>query len=366
LPKVSVIVLNWNGMGYVEECLDSLLDQTYRDFELIVVDNGSTDGSLELIKKWFEGARNVGARHVEDPAKRRAVSLLENGRNLGYAAGNNRGIEKANGDWIALFNNDAVADRLWLERLMEAVESKTRRSEGGDAVKSRVGMAASKILFYDRRDVIDNTGHLIYPDGLNRGRGRLERDAGQYDSLAEALFPSGCAGFYSREMLNEIGLLDEDFFAYGEDADLGLRGRLSGWRCIFVPQAKVYHRYSAGAGAYSKLKAYHVERNRVWVMVKNFPVSVIITSPGYTLLRYCLQAYGALFGKGAAGEYTRSEGRLSLLAVLIRALAAAVAGLGRMMVKRREIRRKARLSGRRMSNLLKEHRISSREVALND
>lgn len=344
MPRVSIIVLNWNGLGYVEECVDSLLGQTWRDFELIVVDNGSTDGSLEVLRKKLPGK----------------ALLIESGRNLGYAAGNNLGIAQSSAEWIALFNNDAVADRFWLQRLMEAVDIDREKKRG------RVGMAASKVLFYDRRDVIDNTGHLIYPDGLNRGRGRLERDRGQYDGYAEALFPSGCAGLYRRDMLDEVGLLDEDFFAYGEDADLGLRGRLLGWKCIFAPQARVYHRYSAGAGAYSKLKAYHVERNRVWVMVKTFPLSMVVASPFYTILRYIYQSFGALSGIGAAGEFTRVEGRWSLLGVLIRALVDAVRGLGKMMGKRTELREKSRLSDNEMARLLEIHRISLKEVALND
>ena len=340
MSKVSVIVLNWNGMPYVEECVEGILSQSFRDFELIVVDNGSTDGSADLLREQLRD---------------RAI-LVENGENLGYAAGNNRGIAVANGEWIALLNNDAVADRYWLQRLMEAVEKYDKND--------RLGMAASKILLYDRRDVIDNTGHLIYPDGLNRGRGRLERDGGQFDKVGEALFPSGCAGLYRRDMLDEIGLLDEDFFAYGEDADLGLRGRLFGWRCLFAPQARVYHRYSAGSGAYSELKAYHVERNRVWVIIKNFPMSMIISSPAYTLLRYTMQAYGALIGKGAAGEFTRAEGRLRLIMVLLGALGDAAKGTGKMLEKRRELMSKARLSKRDMSNLLRKYRISVGEISL--
>jgi len=340
MPAVSVIVLNYNGAGYVRECIDGLLRQSWRDYELIVVDNGSTDGSLEILKDTLP----PGAK------------LIENGVNLGYAGGNNRGIEQSSGEWVALVNNDAVPDRFWLQRLMEAV--------GEDKHAGDIGMAASKILCYDRRDILDNTGHLIYPDGLNRGRGRLERDGGQYDAEREALFPSGCAGLYRREMLEQVGLFDPDFFAYGDDADLGLRGRLMGWRCVFVPRAKVYHRYSAGAGAYSEFKAYHVERNRVWVMVKLFPASWIAVSPVYTLLRYGLQAYGAFSGKGAAGMFARSGGKARLARVLFKALADAAGGLGRNIRKRRLIMARAVLSGREMAELLRSNRISAAEMAL--
>lgn len=340
--KVSVIILNWNGIDYIGECIDSILNQSFRDFELIVADNGSVDGSLEMIKSKYC----------------HSVKIVENEVNLGYAAGNNRAIEKASGDWIALFNNDAKADRFWLQRLIEAVES----AKGGGSV----GMAASKILFYDRRDVIDNTGHLIYPDGLNRGRGRLERDTGSFDDFEEALFPSGCAGLYRREMLTEIGLLDEDFFAYGEDADIGLRGRLYGWRCIYVPEARVYHRYSAGAGAYSPLKAYHVERNRVWVLVKNFPLEMILMSPLYSMSRYFFQAFGALSGIGAAGRFTESVSGYKLLKTLLKALFDSVRGLRKMTAKRRDIIRKAKISPEDMKRLLKKHKMGLIEISLKD
>ncbi len=342
MPVVSVIVLNHNGAGYVKECIEAILAQSFADYELIVVDNGSSDGSLEIIR----GILPAGAK------------LIENGRNLGYAEGNNRGIEGAKGEWVALLNNDAAPDRLWLRKLMDAVGE-----EGGEA---GVGMAASKILCYEERDILDNTGHLIYPDGLNRGRGRLERDNGQYEAEREVLFPSGCAGLYRREMLEQVDGFDADFFAYGDDADLGLRGRLMGWRCIFVPEARVYHRYSAGAGAYSEFKAYHVERNRVWVMVKLFPAGWIARSPLYTLLRYGLQAYGALSGRGAAGKFAGTGGKFRLARILLKALLDAARGLRVNMAKRRRIMAKAALSGKDMAELLRAYRISAAEIALKE
>lgn len=342
MPRVSVIVLNWNGEAYLGECLDSILNQTYSDFELLVVDNASTDGSREWLRE------RAGGR----------IRLIELPGNLGYAGGNNRGIEAAKGEWIALVNNDAVLDRFWLKRIMEAVE----REDSG----SGVGMAASKILVYDRRECIDNTGHLAYPDGLNRGRGRLARDSGQYDEEREALFPSGCAGLYRREMLEETGGFDETFFAYGDDADLGLRGRIMGWRCIFVPRAVVYHRYSASTSAYSPFKAYHVERNRVWVMLKAYPKRMIFLSPVYTATRYLLQGFGALAGRGAAGGYVKERGRFSLFATLIKALAGSLRhGLG-MLAKRRNLWANARISEDDMSQLLRMHRLSACEVSLAD
>ena len=107
-------------------------------------------------------------------------------------------------------------------------------------------------------------------------------------TMEEVFFPSGCAALYRREMLDEVGLFDEDFFAYGDDTDLGLKGRLAGWKCLYVPKAIVYHRYSQSSGAYSALKAFYVERNRVWIAVKYFPLSLLLESPFYTFAALCL------------------------------------------------------------------------------
>ncbi|MBM3790836.1 MAG: glycosyltransferase family 2 protein, partial [Acidobacteria bacterium] len=245
VPLVSIVVPNWNGRDYIEECLQSVQGQTYPRIELIVVDNGSTDGSRELLRQ--EVSAMPGMKLVELPVNR------------GFAGGVNAGIRAASGEFVALLNNDAVAAPEWLARLVAHMRSPS------------VGMAASKILFYDRRTVIDKAGHLFYPDGLNRGRGAGEADAGQYDEAGEILFPDGCAALYRSSTLEEAGLFDEQFFAYGDDADLGLRARWLGWECVYVPGAEVYHRHSSSLGKYSLEKAYLVERNRLWVAVKLLP-----------------------------------------------------------------------------------------------
>ena len=159
----SVIILNWNGRPLLEECLDSVLTQTFRDFETILVDNGSTDGSVEYLQDRY------GDR----------IRIITLDRNLGYGEGNNRGIEAAHGTWMVFLNNDTQVDSRWLEELSAAAN---RHPD--------TAVFACKVLHYDRRDEIDNVGHLLYPDGINRGRGRLEKDRGQYDREEEVFFPS--------------------------------------------------------------------------------------------------------------------------------------------------------------------------------
>ena len=337
---ISVIILNYNGKDYIEECLDSVLDQTYEPLEIIVVDNASNDSSLEILKEKYSSK----------------IKLIESNTNLGFAGGNNLALDYTKGEFIALLNNDAVADRRWIEEFMSAVN----RCDG------RFGMWASKILFYDDREIIDTAGHLIYPDGLNRGRGKGEKDKGQYDKEEEVFFPSGCAAIYRKEMLDIIGFFDPDFFAYGDDTDLGMKARIAGWKCIYVPKSVVYHHSSAASGKYSPLKAYLVERNRLWVLIKYFPLRYILLSPFYTVLRWILQLYGALTGKGAAGRFTEQYSLWKLISVLLRACFDAIRGSLKMIRKRLALNKIKKTSRRDFSLWIKRYRISAKEIALRD
>jgi GT2 family glycosyltransferase len=337
-PLVSVVIVNWNGKHLLEECLGSLSQQRFRDFEVIVVDNGSRDGSVEYLRTAHPG-----------------VLLVSLPTNTGFAAGSNAGIRASSGNYIALLNNDTRTDPSWLTELVAAAES-----------TPTAGMWASKILSYDRPDVIDNVGLLLYRDGLARGKGRLEQDHGQYDQPAEALFPSGCAGLYRRQLLDEVGLLDEDFFAYADDVDLGLRGRLAGWGCLYVPTAVVYHRYSSSSSSYSSFKAFLVERNRIWVLLKYFPAEMILASPFFTLRRLVLQFYGALTGQGASGRFTREQGVFSAGLVLFKAWTSALASAARVLAQRRRTASYRRLGRKEIYCLFRRFGISASEVAFKD
>lgn len=338
-PAASVIVLNWNGRELLAACLEALRRQTLAGLEVIVVDNGSTDGSAAMLRERFGDLAEV-------------IELEEN---TGFAQGNNIGMAAARGRYVLLLNNDAEPEPGWARELVRAADA-----------DERIGMCASKIVNAEDPGLIDNTGHLLYRDGLNRGRGRLERDAGQWDRPGEALFPSGCAALYRTAMLREIGAFDRAFFAYGDDTDLGLRGRLAGWRCAYVPTAVVRHRYSATSGGYSPFKAFHVERNRVWVAAKYFPLRYLLASPWWTLVRFALQGWGALTGRGAAGRFTRERSAGALVAVLLRAYASALAGLPAMWRERRRLAPLRRVSTAEFGRWLREHGISAREIALKD
>jgi GT2 family glycosyltransferase len=338
-PLASAIVLNYNGRGFVEESVQSLLAQDLPGLEVIVVDNGSTDGSADDVERTFAGR----------------VRVLRSPRNLGFGAGNNLGIREARGRHLILLNNDAVAAPSFARELVAAAEA-----------DDTVGMVAARVLEYARRNVLDTVGHLLYPDGLNRGRGRLEEDRGQYDACRTTLFPSGAAALYTRRMLDDIGLFDETFFLYGDDAELGLRGRLARWGCALAPRAIAYHHYSRSAGAYSRLKAFYVERNRVLVLFRLFPVSVIAVSPAYTAARLALQAWGALTGRGAAGRLAASTSKVQLAAIVLRAYASALRALPAILRERWRQRSRRRLRTSEFLRLLDEYRLRAREAALKD
>ncbi len=336
--KASVIIVNYNGRDHLKECLDSLREQTMKDFEVILVDNASTDGSVAFGRNTYP-----------------EVTILENRENLGYGGGNNAGIRQSHGRYVVLLNNDTKVDPQWLEKLMGPAE----RDSG-------VGMCASRIMDYYHPDIIDNTGLLIYRDGVARGRGRLEKDSGQYSREEEVLFPSGCAGLYRRDMLEAIGFFDEDFFLYVDDVDIGFRARLAGWKCIYVPDAVVYHKYSATTEPYSPLKAYLVERNRIWVVMKCFPAGLAITSIFSTLLRYVMQGYGIVTGKGAGSRMVRSGSGAGSIGILVRAYVSAFRKSGIMVRKRKQISTTRKVSTREIASWFRRFGIGVKELALKD
>ena len=337
---VSIVIVNWNGRRFLKDCLESVYSEGFSSLEVIFVDNGSTDGSVEFVRNNFPG-----------------VVLIENSENLGFAGANNQGIRKAAGKYILTLNNDTVLGKGFLSVAAGAAES------GGEDV----GMWAVKILSFDERDVIDSVGGLlIYPDGLGKGRGRLEKDTGQYDRAGEAFIPSACAGLYRRAMLEEVGLFDEDFFAYCEDTDLGLRARLSGWKTVSVPKAVVYHHYSGTGGRYTPFKAYLVERNRIWVALKNFPLRDLFFFPFYTWWRYAVQVYGILAGKGAGGRFVEGFSKAELVRVLIKAHVDAFKALPRVIAKRRDIRKRRAVPGSAVGEWFRSYGISAKELVLKD
>lgn len=335
---VSVVVVNYGRAELLRACLKSLLAQTWPRLEILVVDNGSQDHSLDVV---FSFAN-------------RGVRLLPLTENRGFAAAVNQGVRRARGELVALLNNDAVASPEWIEQLVSGV-----------GASPDVGMCASKILFHGS-DVIDKAGHLIFPDGQNRGRGTGERDRGQYDVTQEVLAADGCAALYRKEVLEQAGGFDERFFAYAEDADLGLRARRLGWRCLYVPEAVVHHHHSSTLGPYSPRKIYWVERNRLWLALKNFPLPLLLLNPLFSGYRLVWNLSAALLRRGAAGNFRSGNSLWVLLRVQVRAYRDALAGAGPMLRARRRIRSTRKIGDLEFYRHLFRFRISAYRLAFQE
>jgi GT2 family glycosyltransferase len=338
-PEISVVVLNWNGREYLRACLESLARQRNADFEVIVVDNASNDGSVEMVRSEF--APRAGLR----------TSLVANQVNRGFCEGNNQGFAAARGRFVAILNNDAEVEPDFLAAMRRAFD-----------VTPDIGMAAAKVLVHEDPRRIDKVGHLIYPDGQNRGRGTGEIDHGQYDRTEECLWPDGCAAMYRKAMLDRIGGFDEDLFIFGDDAELGLRGRIAGWRCLYVPDAVVYHHRGGAVNTGSTGRIFLIERNRVLLAAKLFPWSLLLLNPFYFAVRL---AAGALAAAGGKGEMVRFPGlwnKLRLAWTIVRADLAALRMLPRTLRKRREIRRIARLTPAEIRRLILDSRIPARAL----
>ncbi len=280
-----MVVVTWNRRDLLRSCLQSLTRQKLEQpFEVIVVDNGSDDGSPEMALREFP----------ENPAFR--LRLIRNQVNVGFCAGNNQGFRASDSEFVALLNNDAEAEPDWLAALVRAFEG-----------RPEIGMAASKILVHEDPRRIDKAGHLIYPDGQNRGRGSGELDTGQYDRIEEVLWPDGCAAMYRRAMLDHIGGFDEDFFAYADDAELGLRARIAGWKCLYMPGARVRHHRGATLGLRSERRLVLIERNRVLLAAKLFPWSLLWLNGAYYLTQIGSGTLGGRDPQGGGGPLSGAD-----------------------------------------------------------
>lgn len=336
---ISAVVLNWNGKNVISDCLDSLLAQTYPLREIIVIDNGSGDGSLEMIRQRYSGN----------------IRIIQNSENLGFAEGCNIGIRAARGEFIALINSDAALHAEWMNEMARVMR-----------VSEKIGMCASKIYFWEKKETLENTGQTISRDGFGLTRGRLEKDFGQYDSRHAVLCPSGCAGLYRRSMLEECGLFDQKFFAYADDIDIGLRARLMGYYCRFVPSAVAYHRLSASFGLLSPRKVFLLERNRLWVVIKCFPLRHLFASPYHTLSRYFYNFVGIFKNKGPASQFVKKVSIFHLGWILLHAYGSTLINLPHLLSERNKLFKKSRVNSRRFEFWMKHYGVTSKSIALKE
>ncbi len=256
-PKVFIIILNWNGLGDTLECLESVHNLDYPEFETIVIDNGSAEPCSTVIERDYP-----------------KVTVIVNEENVGFAEGNNIGIRyglNRGADYLWLLNNDTVVAPESLSALVEETEK-----------DSRAGIGGSKICYHSAPEKIWFAGAAIdWLKGISDHTGFGETDRGQYDRVREVERVTGCSMLVRREVIERIGLLDESFFIYAEEVDWCVRARKGGFKCIFVPSSLVYHKVSASAsrvGEWKRVFSYYNTRNFLYLVKKSFafPVREVI------------------------------------------------------------------------------------------
>jgi len=318
---------------HLNECLRSLENQTFRDFEVIVIDNG--------------GNSFPAPEGLSYPCR-----ILEPGTNVGFGAAINLAARASGAPLVATLNDDTAPDPTWMEALVREMSS-----------DARAGMCASRIRFSESGK-LDSAGMLICLDGSSKQRGHGGTPE-TWSQAEDVLLPSACAALYRRQMLEDVGYFDEDFFLYCEDTDLGLRAQWAGWRCRYAPDATVRHHYSGTAGAFSILKARYVERNRMWVALKTFPPALLILAPAVSVWRYFWQAIGVGRGRGAASGFVGSGNSLTTaFSILLRAHVETLRALPLLLRKRRTMRQLRKIGSAEFIKLVFRHRITARELGL--
>lgn len=307
MVKATIIIPNWNGKKFLEVCLPSLSRQTFKKFETIIVDNGSTDDSVSFVKENYPNC-----------------SLIIFPENRGFSSAVNAGIEAAQGKYIALLNNDTEVDKNWLLNLINELDQ-----------NQEVGFCASKMLFYDDHTKLDGVGDIYLRGGMAVKLGRSEKDVGQYDKPMCVFGACAGAAIYRKKLFADIGLFDEDFFAYLEDVDISFRAQLAGFKCLYVPTAIVYHMGSATTGSrVNETTVYLSAKNYINVLIKNLPTRLWLKNVPwiiYTVVKMALRYI--YYGKG-----------FSLLRIYLKGLLAGFKQLPMMKVKRKIIQQKRKVS----------------------
>lgn len=285
--EILAVVLCWNNRDIIKPCIDSLLAQK-EAVEILVIDNGSEDGSYDFLESTYK----------------QRIKLFKNAKNLGFSGGANIGLKLARDrgfKYVALLNSDAVADVDWLTQLAKTLKE-----------RDNAGIATSKILKIDGKE-IDTTGEQLFYWGLSSPRGRGEVDTGQYDTQQRMFGGSGGASLYSMKMIDEVGMFDEDFFAYYEDADLSFRANSMGWEVVYNPKAVVRHEIGASSSKVSGMAFKMSIKNQPMLLIKNVPLRYL---PGVTLRFVFLWLGNLLSGLKSGNSRQALTGFLRLVVLL--------------------------------------------------
>lgn len=331
MPLVTVVVPTLAADDAWKKCLESLERQTFRDFEAIIVDNS---GEARVLPRELPAWANV----------------LAPKRNVGFGEAINLAARRSCASLIVALNDDAVAEPGWLAALVEAANT-----------HPRAGMFASQVRLSETK--LDSAGMLLCADGSSKQRGHLCPPA-SFSQSGPALFPSGSAAMYRRALFDTLGGFEGSYFLYCEDTDLGLRALWAGWQCQYVAEAVVYHEYSYSVGRVSPLKAYLVERNRLFTVVRTFPLRTLPAVPLFTIARYVWHGLSLITGKGAAGEFRKQGGSpLWLVWFVVKSRFSLVTHLPSLIAARYAIRKTARITPREWISMVRSHAISVRKVA---
>jgi GT2 family glycosyltransferase len=313
--NISIIIVNYNKRDLLEGCLRSLFSQSFSDFEIIIVDNGSTDGSIEEIEKYLNSGMNIPS-----------VTPIYLPYNSGFSKGNIEGIRCTNGKYIALLNNDAEVHERWLQELVSAMDN-----------HKDVGMCASKLIVH-KLEILDSAG-----DGFARSLQGYKRGEGEDPSELEnqEYVFGACAGaaLYRREMLEDIGFFDENFFLIHEDTDLNFRAQLAGWKALYVPTAIAYHKVRSSIVDMSDIAVYYTIRNRDFVRIKNVPCLIFLK---------CLPE----FVVGIIAEFFYFVIKHGKIRLYCEAKYDVLRNFSKMMIKRKSIMKKRRVTDQYIYRLM--------------
>jgi len=335
--KVAVVIANWNGKALLEDCLNSLKQQTYKKFEIIIIDNGSTDGSVDyLVRNWPK------------------IKLIVLEKNTGFAYANNLGIQEAfknpNIKYVITLNNDTKADSFYIEKMVEFADN-----------YPEAGSIQPKVINFFEKDKIDSTGILIYFDcsAINRGQKSIDVASNKTEEIFGA---SASAALYNRKALEETKLsegefFDNDYFAYYEDVDLAWRLRLAGFKSFFIPEAKVFHVHSATGKMYSPFKAFHIHRNQYFNIIKNLPFGMMWKALFFMPIRYLLLLSSVLMKKGPSSklnENTKGKGD-GIFLIVLKSWKEVAVNLPKMIKKRRQIQKTREVNNAEIKNWFKKY-----------
>lgn len=252
IPKVSIIILNWNGNENTKTCIKSLLTISFKNIEIIVVDNGSTDGSINFLRMLT--------------FKNKLIRVVENKKNLGYAQGNNIGYKHARGKYILFLNNDTIVDKFFLEPLLAVLES-----------DENIAAVQPLILNYPKIRIIDSIGSYFINSGFLYHFGHNKKTKAKYEKESEIFSMKGACMLIKKSMIDKIGLFDQEYFAYFEETDLCQRIWLAGGKINYIPQSKIYHMGGETAKQLkSSLIQYHSYKNRIYTYLKNFELITLV------------------------------------------------------------------------------------------